>query len=540
MPQDPLPSSASDGEEAGGPVLPPTGGTGPGADHRPDDDGDIGAGPEQGLFVCLPAEDLDVARFCQHGESDVMAPGPLLAEVVHALAGEDGGGLAALSDDQLMGIIAATRRLEARVAWTQLAAIAEFAARRRPAQQDRDGFAADELACGLNLTWQSAAGQIDYATAVAERLPCTFAALAEGRLHPVHARIIEDETSILGDQDTAAADEELAVKAGSLTFGQLRALAHRLVLKLDPEAARKRKEAARRQAQVRRFREASGNAGMVARELPPDEVLASWQHVEQRAQELRAAGLPGSLRELRVRAYLDLLQERDSRAVPAVPAGQARAGQPDGNEGGGAPDGSGPDGPGGGDGPGYPPGAPGGPGGHARPAAPDPGPSVAALVTITVPWSTAAGQSEAPGEAAGFGLLDADTARDLVAAAARHPDTRWCLTVLRPDGTAAAHGCAAGPLRWPAGPQAAQVLRALKVTFRPVIRGPCDHAQAEHRYRPSRVLRHLVGARNTRCTAPGCGRPAARCDLDHTRPWHQGGITCPCDLAPSCLSYCRM
>ena len=539
MPQDPLPSSASDGEEAGGPVLPPTGGTGPGADHRPDDDGDIGAGPEQGLFVCLPAEDLDVARFCQHGESDVMPPGPLLAEVVHALAGEDGGGLAALSDDQLMGIIAATRRLEARVAWTQLAAIAEFAARRRPAQQDRDGFAADELACGLNLTWQSAAGQIDYATAVAERLPCTFAALAEGRLHPVHARIIEDETSILGDQDTAAADEELAVKAGSLTFGQLRALAHRLVLKLDPEAARKRKEAARRQAQVRRFREASGNAGMVARELPPDEVLASWQHVEQRAQELRAAGLPGSLRELRVRAYLDLLQERDSRAVPAGTAGQARAGQPDGNEGGGAPDGSGPDGPGGGDGPGCPPGAPGSPGGHARPAAPDPGPSVAALVNLTVPWSTAAGQSEAPGEAAGLGLLDARDARALVAAAARHPDTRWCLTAVAPDGTAAAHGCAAGPLRWPAGPQAAQVLRALKVTFRPVIRGPCDHAQAEHRYRPSRVLRHLVGARNTRCTAPGCGQPAARCDLDHTRPWHQGGITCPCDLAPLCRHHHR-
>jgi len=530
--QDPFPGPGCDGEEPDGSALPPAEGAGAGDNQPPD-------GPEQGLFVCLPAEDLDVARFCQHGDSDSMPPGPLLATVVHALAGDDGDGLAALSDDQLVGIIAATRRMESRIAWTQLAAIREFATRRRPQQHERADFAADELACGLNLTWQSAAGQIDYATAVAERLPCTFAALAEGRLHPVHARIIEDETSILGDQDTAAADEELAVKAGSLTFGQLRALAHRLVLKLDPEAARKRKEAARRQAQVRRFREASGNAGMVARELPPDEVLASWQHVEQRAQELRAAGLPGSLRELRVRAYLDLLQERDSRAVPAVPAGQARAGQPDGNEGGGAPDGSGPDGPGGGDGPGYPPDAPGGPGSHARPAAPDPGPSVAALVTITVPWPTLAGQSEAPGEAAGFGLLDADTARDLVAAAARHPDTRWCLTAVAPDGTAAAHGCAAGPLRWPAGPQAAQVLRALKVTFRPVIRGPCDHAQAEHRYRPSRVLRHLVGARNTRCTAPGCGRPAARCDLDHTRPWHQGGITCPCDLAPLCRHHHR-
>jgi len=184
-------------------------------------------------------------------------------------------------------------------------------------------------------------------------------------------------------------------------------------------------------------------------------------------------------------------------------------------------------------------GGPGGSDGHDGSAAPDDGPSLAALVNITVPWSTVAGPSGAPGEAAGFGLLDAPDARDLVAAAARHPGTRWCLTVLGPDGTAAAHGCAAGPLRWPAGPHAAAALRALKVTFRPVIRGPCDHAQAEPRYRPGRVLRHLVGARNTRCTAPGCGQPAARCDLDHTTPWHQGGLTCPCDLAPLCRHHHR-
>jgi hypothetical protein len=65
---------------------------------------------EQGLFVCLPAEQLDVAGFVQDGQSDTMAPGPLLGAVVHALSGDDGAGLAALSDDQLMGIIAATKR----------------------------------------------------------------------------------------------------------------------------------------------------------------------------------------------------------------------------------------------------------------------------------------------------------------------------------------------------------------------------------------------------------------------------------------------
>ena len=489
--------------------------------------------------MCLPAEDLDVARFAQHGQSDVMTPGPLLAEVVHALAGEDGGGLAAMSDDQLIGVIAAARRLESRIAWTQLAALREFAAR-HPADDNpaRSGFAVDELAYELHLTWQSAAGQLAYATAVAGRLPRTFAALAEGRIHPVHARIIEDETGILSDQHAAEADEALAAKAGSLTFGQLRALAHRLVLKLDPDAARKRKEAARQDAHVRRFREGSGNAGMVARELPPDEVLASWQHVEQRALDLRAAGLPGSLRELRVRAYLDLLQERDSRAAGDGSPGNA---SPSGNAGpggnAGPSDMGDPDSPGGG-GPGDDPGGNGltGPAGRGQPEA---GPSLAALVNITLPWSTAAGQSDAPGEAAGFGLLHAQDARDLVAAAARHPDTRWCLTVLHPDGTAAAHGCATGPLRWRAGPQAADMLRALKLTLRPVIRGPCAHAQAEHRYRPGRALRHLVNARNARCTAPGCGQPAARCDLDHTTPWHHGGLTCPCNIAPLCRHHHR-
>src|SRR6266436_6279535 len=111
-----------------------------------------------------------------------------------------------------------------------------------------------------------------------------------------------------------------------MTFGVLRSAAHKLVLKLDPEAVRKRKEAAKREAHVRRFREESGNGGMVARELPSDEVLASWQHVEQRALDLRAAGLPGTLQDLRVRAYLDLLQERDSRAAPEGPVPAAGGG----------------------------------------------------------------------------------------------------------------------------------------------------------------------------------------------------------------------
>jgi hypothetical protein len=184
---------------------------------------------------------------------------------------------------------------------------------------------------------------------------------------------------------------------------------------------------------------------------------------------------------------------------------------------------------------------------------------LAALVTITVPWSAQTGQGGAPAGAAGFGLADvagfgladAADARDLVAAAARDPRTRWCVTELRPDGTAAAHGCAAGrhpppgtsnltatagPSTGPGPPPGTRPQDWLGVQMTPIARGSCGHARAESGYRPSRTLQHLVKARNVRCTAPGCGRPAARCDLDHTLAWQHGGLTCECDLAPKCMT----
>jgi len=561
----------------------------------------------------LTAADICGAGFAEHGAAEQMHPGPILAALVHAAATDDKI-LATLPDDDLIGVIAAIRRIGSFAAWAEMTAIREYATRpdpRRPAPDAASGsrgggrgvdardpnaavaglpgrpkvreFAADELAPDLHLTWQTAADQIVYACTVAARLPVTFAALRIGAIHPVHVRIIEDETAYLSDKHIAEADEKLAEAARSKTFGELRYHAHRLVLKLDPEAAARRKEQARQDAHVRAFREGSGNAGMVARELPPDEVLASWQHVDQRARDLRAAGVPGTLQELRVRAYLDLLQERDTRTTPATPdvsdpdgpggpagpsgtgaAGEtdevSRTGGPGESDGSGDSGGSGDsddsgesDGCGDSDGPGDSgaPGDSGGPGGNGgsgrgprggpagtggtgagRPAA-GRGPSLSAQITLTIPWATLHGDSAVPGEAGGFGQLDPETARDLAAAAARHPDTRWCYTALHPDGTAAAHACAPGP--HPGGPPDPRTLK-----FNTVIRGSCDHAQSHDGYRPGRKLRHLVTARNATCTAPGCGQPAAGCDLDHTTPWHHGGITYPCNLAPLCRHHHRV
>ena len=118
-----FPRRGQDGEEPEGHGPLPAGGNEP-------EDGF--SGPEQGLFVCLPAEELTLEGFAQNGRSDTMAPGALLATVLDAITGENGSGLAALADDQLIGVLSGIRRIEARAAWGQLAVLAEVA-RRRPA-----------------------------------------------------------------------------------------------------------------------------------------------------------------------------------------------------------------------------------------------------------------------------------------------------------------------------------------------------------------------------------------------------------------------
>jgi hypothetical protein len=91
MPREPFPDRRPDDPEPESSGWRRADGTAPAND---------GQAPEQGLFVCLPAEELTLAGFAQNGRSDTMAPGALLATVLDAVVGEGGSGLAALADDQ--------------------------------------------------------------------------------------------------------------------------------------------------------------------------------------------------------------------------------------------------------------------------------------------------------------------------------------------------------------------------------------------------------------------------------------------------------
>ncbi|MGH3272174.1 MAG: DUF222 domain-containing protein, partial [Trebonia sp.] len=541
------------------------------------------------LAAMLGPDGLGGEVFARDRSADAMRPGPVLS----ALTEQATGDLSRLTDNQVLGAMSAAGRLAARAEYLRLRAVVEFTRRREAQYADatargvprgcRDGeFPDAELGMELVTSQNAARDMMDLAADLQTRLPRTWQALGAGLIDEYRARLIWRPTRHLTDADAARADEILAVLAPGLRYDQLARRAAAVAMKLDPEAFKRGKEEARRDRQrVTAGREESGNAFLSGRELAIEDALASKAHIDALAVALRRGGLPGTLQRLRVLAFNDLTQGRDPldrltspgpadvagrdshRASPPAggqPRGDADAGN--GSSGDRCDDGDSDDDASWDgcpdmtqwqherrgtteddhhqDSPGAPPGPP----------APFP-----AQINLTVPAGTVYGWSAAPGEAGGWGLTDPEDTRRLLQAASMHPGTRWCFTLLAPDGTAVAHGCARGSHPWIPPPdsgkrnrdgpdprQAAALtdfLRALNITFTPIARGTCDHCNAENRYTPSRKLGHLVRARTATCPAPGCGAQAYHNDLDHTLAYPDGP-TDECNIAPPCRRHHRV
>ena len=264
---------------------------------------------------------------------DVMPGCPDLALLADAAAGDDDTYDGA-SDDELIGVLCAWDRLEAHMAARKLAAAAELIRRRPepgcppegPAQMPAacGEFTAEELAYALAEHRGRAEELLTIAAALESRLPGTRAALRDGIIRLDKAWIIACATALLDPEEARAAEAMVLGRAGRLTPGGLRAAIARAVIDVAPDKARKRREAAARDARVQHWAEDSGNAALMGRELPPAEVLAADQRITAWARQLRAAGLDGDMDVLRARAYLDLLLGMDSRP------GQDTAGRQDG------------------------------------------------------------------------------------------------------------------------------------------------------------------------------------------------------------------
>jgi hypothetical protein len=430
--------------------------------------------------------------FASGGPLDIAPPEPVVAAFAEEVTGPDGR-CAGACDDELIGVLRAWQAQESRAAARKLAVIAELI-RRRPApgcEPPAPGgmprvwgkFCADELAAATACSGQAAGKTLTLAYDLATRLPGTARALHDGTIDACKARIIAEATRVLDDAGAAAAEALVLPGVAGKTPGQIRAATARAVIRVNPEAARERRERAEKDARVELWREDAGTAALCGRDLPPAEVLAADQRITAYALELKAAGLEATMDQLRARAFLDFVLGTTSLPRPASPGTDGPRPASPGTDGETSTDGPRPAGPRADRAPSPQRGSP-SPDGHCddtpnprgpgreprsgpgtgpadgqgssdgipapshRTASQDcfpvpPGPAdIAARINLTIPLATLLGLADRPGEAHGFGAIDPDLARALAEAAASHPRTTWCVTVTDQHGHPAAHGCA--------------------------------------------------------------------------------------------------
>jgi len=495
--------------------------------------------------------------FIAEGWADTALPGPALA----AAAADASTRPAELGESELIGLLCGWQRLASWAQAGQVACLNTLVQRRKEqsVELNRPSLAAhvdDEAAAALALTGRAASRMLDISAGLA-RLPEVDAALSAGRIDWAKASLFTD--LLAGLPDEVAADiASLVLAAGDVTrktTGQLRSALARAIAAYDPEAAQRRREAARKDASVQSWAEPSGNAALAGRELSPADVVHADAQLTADARWLAKCGMPGSIDELRALAYTARLTGRPlGSLLPAHASDQASqptstsataddataddANADDANADSAASlDGD--------TGPGYSP-DPDGPSaaGHSC-GCPDGGP-LGGTINLTMPLSAWAGLSDAPGELAGYGPADAATCRDL--AARTGPAARWCLTLTGSHGRAVAHACASHPpgsqdagshdSKGPADP--GPVIRwatDLDCKMQFLESGPCTHARRSAGYRPPPSLAHLLRIRQRTCSFPGCRRQARRCDLDHVVPYDRGGVTCECNLTPLCRRH---
>ncbi len=471
------------------------------------------AGPWTGEGEAFAAgflhHDLDGVRgdgFASGGPSDLMVAGPVLAALLAEATAPAGGGHGQLGESELIGVMCAWQRIGAWAAAGQAAAVTALARRRAAQARERENphlseHVGDEVAAALVLTGRAAGLLLADAAGLA-RLPGVHAALAGGVIDWRRAVIFGAELAAVGDHAAARIAAGVLPGAGRMTTSQIRAALRRAVLDHDPAAARRRAAAAARDAEVQAWTEPSGNAALAGRELPEADVIAADRRLTALARWLSDRGAAGTLSQLRAAVFTALLAGRPVQSL--LPAGTPATAGPS----------------------------------PLRPQADVR--AVTGTVHLTMPLASWAGLSGACGEVAGHGPASAQTCtglgRELAAAG---PATGWCLTLTSPAGHPVAHACAPRGRPPPPGKPALRWAAGLAGQLTWLESGTCRHTRQQSRYRPTGPLRNLVMIRQRTCCFPGCGRPAVRCDLDHTIPWDHGGRTCECNLAPLCRTHHR-
>ncbi|MET0763448.1 MAG: DUF222 domain-containing protein [Blastococcus sp.] len=353
---------------------------------------------------------------------------------------------------------------------------------------DVDEFFPDELALTLRTSRTAATTLTDVSLTLTERLPATWAALADGLLDWSRARALALELGWPArDTDpTLLAEVEADVLPGAMDLSakQLRATARRELMRRDAAAAERRRKQAERAADVTVHSLGDGMAELRA-VMPAPLAAATRDVVDSYARMAKAGGEPGTLGQLRVGVLGDLaLRPWDTSRPP-----------------------------------------------------------VTAELTVVAPLDAlrVSSQPQVVAEVSGQPITAAQV-RELL----RQLDALCPGGLQAPTGgslTVAIVESASGELR--AAVTRPELERLARRGCRVHPGGDCecpvvDRPPPVGRYRPSASQRRFVHTRDRTCRHPGCANRAGWADLDHVVPHACGGPTDCANLCCLCRRHHRL
>ena len=335
-----------------------------------------------------------------------------------------------------------------------------------------------EVGAALTVPPARARELIEAGSVLRHQLPFTGGTLATGRIDLVRFLIVVRRLAFCSVEAIDLIDKLLAEAIETrepMSLSRFQTMVDKVIATVDPSAARRRRELvdADRKVSVRPDRHTPGQS-RISGTLPSEQAAA----VDARLTSMAASVHPRDPRMVEQRRADALVALAEGITTLACRCGACANRQPASS-----PESDSPD--------------------HAEPEAqPDACTDESASVHdaprptfhIIVNMSTLLGHDDDPALLDGHGVIDADTARQLLAGARR--------TYVRPD---------------------------LSTTPRAI-----------ERYAPSKKVADLVRAGELCCSFPGCNNRVWNADLDHSVPYGEGGETHPRNLKPLCRFHHRM
>ncbi|HEY8300854.1 MAG TPA: DUF222 domain-containing protein [Jatrophihabitans sp.] len=244
-------------------------------------------------------------------------------------------------------------------------------------------WAREEVACALGWSLGFTEARLAQATHLVSTLPKILALHEKGSISEAHARAATEATYGLTPEMIAAVQDRVLARAPLQSVTQFRAALRRAVARLDPRGEHDKHQAAKAQRLVRLSPLPDGMAGLWPTHTAVDAeaIYARLTDIAQTMGHAGAGGAAGSGEGIDARRA-DTLRDLILDTTTGVGSGTVRA-----------------------------------PARHAR-------------IQLLVPQATATGDSDAPGELAGYGPIPASQCRDLLT----DPTTRIDRVTVDPAG----------------------------------------------------------------------------------------------------------